>query len=295
MEKQTRTFKVDVGNILPHPLFPNPRGPVRVSKEFKESIRQRGIKRPLMVMPSDEKGIYWLLGGARRLTAARSLGYEQVPVFVENPESDSEILALMGLDNSGEPIPTVVVKGGRIVGGAAYLAAQMKKAGTRLIDIAPQLDVTPDAAGALVRLCNDIPQVVQAVADGRMALTVYSIMKSKPADFKLHVVSARKAHVSAQFVRDVTRNWKSIKEKMSAEVAREGDETFVPESHEPGTQVQQSAPVSQRSNAENLQNAINFLRQVKTPVSGAELFLADQVGQLIEDIYDNLDEVRDDS
>ncbi|MBN9390479.1 MAG: ParB/RepB/Spo0J family partition protein [Chloroflexi bacterium] len=74
--------------LAPDLIQPNPKQPRRsIETEalatLKESIRERGILQPLLVMRG-ENGNYILVAGQRRLAAARELGLVRVPVMVLN-------------------------------------------------------------------------------------------------------------------------------------------------------------------------------------------------------------------
>src|SRR5690349_2083401 len=74
--------------IAPVLILPNAKQPRRsIEPEalatLKESIRERGILQPLLVMRG-EGGNYILVAGQRRLAAARELGLVRVPVMMLN-------------------------------------------------------------------------------------------------------------------------------------------------------------------------------------------------------------------
>ena len=76
--------------LAPELILPNPKQPRRsIESEalatLKESIRERGILQPLLVMRG-EQGRYILVAGQRRLAAARELGLVRVPVMMLNEE-----------------------------------------------------------------------------------------------------------------------------------------------------------------------------------------------------------------
>lgn len=74
--------------LSPDLIQPNPKQPRRsIESEalatLKESIRERGILQPLLVMRGED-GNYILVAGQRRLAAARELGLVRVPVMMLN-------------------------------------------------------------------------------------------------------------------------------------------------------------------------------------------------------------------
>jgi ParB/RepB/Spo0J family partition protein len=74
--------------ISPDLILPNPKQPRRTLEPeafatLRESIRERGILQPLLLMRGQE-GYYILIAGQRRLAAARELGLIRVPVMILN-------------------------------------------------------------------------------------------------------------------------------------------------------------------------------------------------------------------
>ena len=74
--------------ISPDLIMPNPKQPRRTLEPeafatLRESIRERGILQPLLLMRGEE-GHYLLIAGQRRLAAARELGLVRVPVMILN-------------------------------------------------------------------------------------------------------------------------------------------------------------------------------------------------------------------
>ncbi|HEX2913966.1 MAG TPA: ParB/RepB/Spo0J family partition protein [Chloroflexia bacterium] len=74
--------------IAPELILPNPKQPRRSIEHealntLKESIRERGILQPLLVMRGED-GKYILVAGQRRLAAAKEIGLVRVPVMVLN-------------------------------------------------------------------------------------------------------------------------------------------------------------------------------------------------------------------
>lgn len=71
--------KVFVEDIQPNPYMPRKVSDVA---SLVDSVRRLGIIRPLVIMPAESNGQYYLIAGARRLEAARQAGLETVPVII---------------------------------------------------------------------------------------------------------------------------------------------------------------------------------------------------------------------
>ena len=84
-------------------IKPNPRQPRSIFKqeelkELAESIRENGIIQPLIISPAEIPGEYYLVAGERRLLAAKTLGFESVPVIIRDV-SDIQQLELALVEN----------------------------------------------------------------------------------------------------------------------------------------------------------------------------------------------------
>ena len=85
----TTLIDLDPGRIEANPA--NPRQHVGNVDELADSIRSLGILEPLIVAPSDlDLGIYVLIAGHRRLTAARQAGLTTVPAHYAPSPAVSE-------------------------------------------------------------------------------------------------------------------------------------------------------------------------------------------------------------
>jgi ParB family chromosome partitioning protein len=64
-------------------------------QDLIESLSDVGLLHPLLVLPADERGLYELLAGHRRLRAARELGWEEVSVRIVTLEGlQAELAAI---------------------------------------------------------------------------------------------------------------------------------------------------------------------------------------------------------
>ncbi|MBD1998035.1 ParB/RepB/Spo0J family partition protein [Leptolyngbya sp. FACHB-541] len=67
-------------------------------RQLTESVRQHGILEPILVRPSQKKGLYELVAGERRFRAAQEVGLSSVPVTIREL-SDEESLQLALVEN----------------------------------------------------------------------------------------------------------------------------------------------------------------------------------------------------
>ena len=77
-----------------HPL--NPRKEYKDIDELAQSIKEKGILQNLLVVPDDaQKGHYLVIGGNRRLLAARKAGIESAPCVIRTDLTDKDIAQIM--------------------------------------------------------------------------------------------------------------------------------------------------------------------------------------------------------
>jgi ParB/RepB/Spo0J family partition protein len=87
---------VSIDQLKEHPLNARKVFDVALMQELEASIRDKGIKTPLLVRPNG-KG-YEVIAGHRRLRCAKAIGLEQVPVLAEKMDDDTA-LELLLVDN----------------------------------------------------------------------------------------------------------------------------------------------------------------------------------------------------
>ncbi|NQV73726.1 ParB/RepB/Spo0J family partition protein [bacterium] len=86
--------EVDVNSVAPNPYQPRQHFDEAALQELSESIRELGIIQPITVRSAGHNR-YELISGERRLKAARMAGFERVPAYVR--EADSEAMLEMAL------------------------------------------------------------------------------------------------------------------------------------------------------------------------------------------------------
>lgn len=218
-------LNVQVEKIIEDPDVPNIRGPlVGDTVELQESIKIRGVEEPLWVRPGRE-GFYYLIDGHRRLAAVRIIGLNEIPVLIKDIEPSQGIELMLTADMREKQPHIVLDKNGRVVGGLCWAFHYEIEGGKRQIDIAAARGVTADVVGAYNSLYEDLTEVKQAVANGRLAITVYSLFKHSSWEFKTYLMSRKK--LSARSVRKEIRDWPITKGKLRDGSAREPDEKVV--------------------------------------------------------------------
>ena len=146
-----------------------------------ESIQEGGIFTPLMVRPLEGKAnAYEVISGHRRLHAAIKAGMETVPAFITPMNRDAAAIALVDSNLHREHIlPSEKAFAYKLKMEA--LNRQGQRTDLTLSQVATKLD-TATQIGAMqgesrdkvfryIRLTNLIPEILQKVDEGQIALT----------------------------------------------------------------------------------------------------------------------------
>ncbi len=97
-ETGKRRYKeIEVKNVRPNPYQPRVEYDPESLQELKNSISEKGVIQPVTVREKDT--YYELIAGERRLRAVKELGYEKIPAFIMDVESDNEMLELALIEN----------------------------------------------------------------------------------------------------------------------------------------------------------------------------------------------------
>ena len=140
--------------------------------ELMKSIANAGVLSPALARPK-EGGGYELISGHRRLTACKALGMDTMPVIIR-PLSDEEAVITMVDSN---------LQREHILPSEKAFAYKMKMEALRhqgrtSDQLGPKLTVEEIAKGdsasqvkRYIRLTNLIPEILQMVDDGKIALT----------------------------------------------------------------------------------------------------------------------------
>ena len=142
--------------------------------ELMKSIADSGVLAPALARPKDGGG-YELISGHRRLAACRALGMETMPVIIRNLTDEEAIITMVDSNLQRE----------HILPSEKAFAYKMKleaikhqgKASTQLAQKL-SVELVGDAAGEskdqvrrYIRLTELIPDILQMVDDGKIALT----------------------------------------------------------------------------------------------------------------------------
>nr|WP_320010777.1 ParB/RepB/Spo0J family partition protein [uncultured Desulfobulbus sp.] len=98
LDEDEKYFLCDIDKIVPNPHQPRGYFDPEKLQELADSIQEKGIIQPLLVIKG--KGSrYTLIAGERRLRAAKLAGLDEVPVVVMDDAGDREHLELALIEN----------------------------------------------------------------------------------------------------------------------------------------------------------------------------------------------------
>lgn len=142
--------------------------------ELMKSIADSGVLAPALARPKDGGG-YELISGHRRLAACRALGMETMPVIIRNLTDEEAIITMVDSNLQRE----YILPSEKAFAYKMKLEA-IKHQGKASTQLAQKLSVelVGDAAGEskdqvrrYIRLTELIPDILQMVDDGKIALT----------------------------------------------------------------------------------------------------------------------------
>ena len=88
---------IPVVKVTANPFQPRESFDPEKMQELKDSIAEKGVIQPITVRPHN--GAYQLIAGERRLRAVNGLGFEEIPAYILNIDSDEEMMELSLIEN----------------------------------------------------------------------------------------------------------------------------------------------------------------------------------------------------
>lgn len=282
-QEKAQIIYVPADRIVPRPEG-NVGGDGRAldTTDLQPSIRKRGVLKPLEIILGPN-GEFYLEDGYRRWTAARQIDPAlPVPVILRDVP-DEDIAELRAIFMMSQPhAPLVIDDQGNVTGGWCRVVHELAESGKRNFEIADLCGMTTDAAGAYVRLYDEPRAIKEAVAAERMAITVYSLIKTAPQEMKEFIV-AKRGQITASYVREVRDNWPEIaqrgqeesEEAKTVEIERETVEQEREHGHD---QDRDEIPT-----ARLLNGALHRLRQAaERELEASDYFILEQIEQVLE-------------
>lgn len=97
-EEEEKFFSCKIDKVIPNQFQPRTHFEKESLQELADSIKEKGIIQPLVVV-SNSDGTYSLIAGERRLRASKLIGLENVPVILREVSGDDELLELALIEN----------------------------------------------------------------------------------------------------------------------------------------------------------------------------------------------------
>jgi len=97
-QDEEKYFSCEIEKIIPNQFQPRSHFDKESLGELADSIKEKGIIQPLVVV-SNSDGTYGLIAGERRLRASKLIGLSAVPVVIREVSGDDELLELALIEN----------------------------------------------------------------------------------------------------------------------------------------------------------------------------------------------------
>ena len=183
-----------------HP-FPDHPFQVRDDEEMREtiqSVKEYGVIVPAIVRPREEGG-YEIVAGHRRKYACEQAGLDTMPVLIRNLDRDAATIIMVDSNLQRENIlPSERAKAYKMKleaikrqGARNDLTSPKISAKLRSDDeIGQQMGVSGDTVRNYISLTNLVPELMQMVDDGKIALSpAYQIAALKPEEQQILVTT----------------------------------------------------------------------------------------------------------
>lgn len=189
-------------------LWPFPDHPYKVIEDesldqLAESIRENGILSPVIVRPVEGTNEYEIISGHRRCRAAEMIGLKTIPVIVSDLSPDEAVIQMVDSNLHREHL----LSSEKAFAYKMKLEAMRRKAGRPKKDNSPQVasnyrsddaaaeafGVSGDTVRRYVRLTELIPELLDCMDRGEMALSVGEALSYLGEDMQYAVLDAMDA------------------------------------------------------------------------------------------------------
>lgn len=149
--------------IDPNPLQPRQDFGDEEMADLINSVKSKGILQPLTVRESVGDGRYQLVAGERRLRAAKSIGLENVPVYILSVDSDVEMMEYALIENIQREDLNPVEQ-------AEAFALLLSKYDLTQQDIADQVGMSRPAVANTLRLLRLPPEIKESLKKDELTM-----------------------------------------------------------------------------------------------------------------------------
>ena len=174
MKKLTQAEYLPIDKLKPfegHPFYVKDDDDM---EQLTESIRQQGVLNPIMVRPLDT-GEYEVISGHRRLHACKKAGIEMIPAFIYSMDRSEAVVAMVDSNLHREKLlPSEKAFAYKMKMDAMKHQGTSRQLGTKLRSDEEIAETAGESARQIqryIRLTNLIPEILQMVDEGKIALT----------------------------------------------------------------------------------------------------------------------------
>ena len=174
MQKLTQAEYLPIDKLKPfegHPFYVKDDNDM---EQLTESIRQQGVLNPIMVRPLDT-GKYEVISGHRRLHACKKAGIEMIPAFIYSMDRNEAVVAMVDSNLHREKLlPSEKAFAYKMKMDAMKHQGTSRQLGTKLRSDEEIAETAGESARQIqryIRLTNLIPEILQMVDEGKIALT----------------------------------------------------------------------------------------------------------------------------
>ena len=174
MKKLTQAEYLPIDKLKPfegHPFYVKDDDDM---EQLTESIRQQGVLNPIMVRPLDT-GEYEVISGHRRLPACKKAGIEMLPAFIYSMDRSEAVVAMVDSNLHREKLlPSEKAFAYKMKMDAMKHQGTSRQLGTKLRSDEEIAETAGESARQIqryIRLTNLIPEILQMVDEGKIALT----------------------------------------------------------------------------------------------------------------------------
>ena len=174
MKKLTQAEYLPIDKLKPfegHPFYVKDDDDM---EQLTESIRQQGVLNPIMVRPLDT-GEYEVISGHRRLHACKKAGIEMIPAFIYSMDRNEAVVAMVDSNLHREKLlPSEKAFAYKMKMDAMKHQGTSRQLGTKLRSDEEIAETAGESARQIqryIRLTNLIPEILQMVDEGKIALT----------------------------------------------------------------------------------------------------------------------------
>ena len=174
MKKLTQAEHLPIDKLKPfegHPFYVKDDDDM---EQLTESIRQQGVLNPIIVRPLDT-GEYEVISGHRRLHACKKAGIEMIPAFIYSMDRSEAVVAMVDSNLHREKLlPSEKAFAYKMKMDAMKHQGTSRQLGTKLRSDEEIAETAGESARQIqryIRLTNLIPEILQMVDEGKIALT----------------------------------------------------------------------------------------------------------------------------